>query len=359
MGEKLFSDIFYNLKNPAGYASAQKLFKAAKIKNPTTKLTDIKQWLSGQDVYTLYKPRHKKFKRRKTIARSLHDNWQIDLADMTHVSRYNDNMNFILTCIDVLSRMAFAKPVRRKTGKDVAKALEDIFIENGVHPRIIQGDQGNEFFNRDVGEVLNKYKIKLYFVSSDVKASLIERWNRTLKMRMTKWFHKANTFRYIDKLDDLVDAYNSSRHSVTNMKPIDVTKDNENELRERLYFDQFPLKAKFKYDKGATVRITRVKGTFEKSTTSPNFTQEHFIIIERRATNPVTYRLKSENGEILVGNFYEQELQEIKPPSDDKEYQVDILATKKRGKKTFYKVHYRGYPSSLDEWIEKKQLVKL
>ena len=61
--------------------------------------------------------------------------------------------------------------------------------------------------------------------NEEVKASIVERFNRTLKTRIWKYFTAHNdTRRYIDVLPQLVNAYNNTTHSSTKMKPAQVEK---------------------------------------------------------------------------------------------------------------------------------------
>ena len=52
----------------------------------------------------------------------------------------------------------------------------------------------------------------------DIKVAIVERFNRTLKEQMWRYFTHKNTRRYIDVLQDVVRAYNHTRHSSTRMR---------------------------------------------------------------------------------------------------------------------------------------------
>jgi len=40
--------------------------------------------------------------------------------------------------------------------------------------------------------------------NDDIKAAVVERFNRTLKQRIYRYFTHANTCRYLDSIDDIV-----------------------------------------------------------------------------------------------------------------------------------------------------------
>jgi transposase InsO family protein len=109
------------------------------------------RWLEKQDPYTLHKPMVKRFLRRKTFAKTINDVFQADLADMRNLAPFNDGYSYILTCIDVFSRYAFAVPVKDKRGLTVSAAFGKIFADRT--PNMLQTDRGLEFLNAQVQEV--------------------------------------------------------------------------------------------------------------------------------------------------------------------------------------------------------------
>ncbi len=354
--DKLLKDIYYDIRNPAGYASRYVLFRAAKQQNKNLTLNDVKEWLRRQETYTLHRSARRRFPRRKTISKGLNWQWQIDLVDMSKYSRQNAKNNYILTGIDVFSRYAFAEPVHRKTGIDIARALKTIFTREQRVPKLIQSDLGREFFNKNVDELLNSYRIKLFAVHSDTKASLVERFNRTLKTRMFRYFTAENTTKYVDVLQTLVSAYNASKHRILGMTPIEVTPENEADVWKRLYSAEFPRKAVFRYQIGDKVRIRRFLKTFDKSYL-PMWTREYFTITQQRATKPVTYKIKDLDEQLIKGSFYNEGLQLVNPEND---YQIDVLKSRKlRSGRRIYYVHFRGWPDSHDQWIEADQMRSL
>jgi len=76
-------------------------------------------------------------------------------------------------------------------------------------------DKGLEFFNRHV-----KSLVEIYTTENEEKSSVAERWNRTMKERMFKYFTANNTRRYIDISDQLVQNYNNIIHSSIKMTPV-------------------------------------------------------------------------------------------------------------------------------------------
>ena len=72
-------------------------------------------------------------------------------------------------------------------------------------------DKGKEFSNDKFSAMLKLYDIEQFSSrNKEIKCSVVERFNRTLKTRM--YFASKPTNRYIDVLQDLVMSYNLSVH---------------------------------------------------------------------------------------------------------------------------------------------------
>ena len=171
-------------------------------------------------------------------------------------------------------------------------------------------DKGSEFISKHFKELLKKNYIKLYHTENEEKSSVVERWNRTMKNRMWKMFSANNNTVYWDKLKDLDDDYNNTKHSSLKMTPTEASKEeNEKKVFRNLYGDLIYLKPeKPKFSVGDKVRISKCKRrVFDKGYT-PNWTEELFVINEVMLTNPLTYKIVDLLGEEIEGSFYEKEL---------------------------------------------------
>ena len=73
-----------------------------------------------------------------------------------------------------------------KTGKSVVSALKTIFEER--KPEKMWVDKGKEFYNKDVKDL-----IELYSTENEEKSSAVERWIRTMKEKMWKYFSAKST----------------------------------------------------------------------------------------------------------------------------------------------------------------------
>jgi len=107
-------------------------------------------------------------------------------VDVSGLSSHNDGSRYLLTCIDVFIKWAWAVPVRRKIGQNVAEAFEKILADGNC--KMLQSDKGTEFLNSTFQSMLQLRGIKSYTSKNeDLKAAIVERFNRTLKTKMFRY----------------------------------------------------------------------------------------------------------------------------------------------------------------------------
>ena len=346
--------IYYDPSNPAALSSPAVLAAAANVSVRKTK-----QWLMKQSTYTLHRRARKTYPDRKYYVNKIDDQWQMDLADMNQIQRQNNNHRYILTCIDILSRYAWARPLKTKQGPEVAKAIEDIFKSSKRQPKRLQTDHGTEFYNASVRALLAKYNIELFSVNSPKKCALVERWNRTLKTKIWKYFTSRNTYKWLEVLPKIVHAYNHSRHRVIKMRPADVNEENAMLVWERLYGKDKRNQRTIKgIEKGDTVRISKVKGQFEKGYL-PNWSREEFFVDEfNDKFLPSMVTLKDHKGEQILGNFYQDEIQKI--ARDDDVYEVEkVIRQKRKDGEIWYLVKWLGYDDTFNSWVRKRDVTAI
>ncbi len=345
--DKVLRQIFYDPSHPAGYSNINVLYKASKEYG--IKRKEVEQWLLKQDTYTLHKPARRKFKRNKVVVFGMNSQWQADLVDLSALKKWNKNYKYLLTCIDVFSKYAYVVPIKSKSGDALLRAFQQI-TKSGQKPIALQTDKGTEFINRKLQKWLKLQDIRYFTSNNETKCSIVERFNRTLKTRMWKYFTAKNTLKYINVLPSFVKAYNNAYHRSIGRAPVNVTIFNQMEVKRELYNEPTPNKVKFKFKVGTKVRISKSKMMFEKGY-RPNWTGEIFEIAERIKRYPPVYRIKDFSGEVLEGTFYEKELQEVSKTDDDL-YQIDkILKRRKRNGKTEYFVSWKNYPSKFNSWV--------
>ena len=138
--------------------------------------------------------------------------------------------------------------------------------------------------------------------------------------------------------------YNNTYHRTIRIKPVYV-KDNTYINFKKEVNDKDP-----KFKVGDHVRISKYKNIFAKEIgLTPNWSEEAFVINKIKNTIPWTYVINDLNGEEIIGTFYEKELQK----TNQQEFRIEKVIKRKRDK--LY-VKWKGYNSSFNSWIDKKDL---
>ena len=265
---------------------------------------------------------------------------------MSALSKYNDGINFLLLVIDTFSKYGWIIPLKNKEGKTVANALKTIFEER--KPEKLWVDKGTEFYDKNVRGL-----VELYSTENEEKGSIVERWIRTMKEKMWKYFTDNNTYTYIDILPDLVEDYNNTVHSSTKLTPVEASnKKNELTVWRNLYPDRYKIHDLTpKFSVGDKVRLSKKKKTFEKGYTT-RWTEEIFTITEIQNTDPITYKIEDLQGEKIKGTFYEPELQK----TEQQIFRIEKVIKKEKGKSL---VKWKGYSDKFNSWVDNKNLIDL
>ena len=303
----------------------------------------------------LHFPLRKNFPKRYVFVRNAGEIYGADLVDMRALSKENDGFKYILMVIDIFSKFGWAVPIKFKTGEAVKNALEKIFREKKGAK--IWADFGREFYNKKVKDMLKRRDISLYSTENEEKCSVIERWNRTIKSQLWKYFTANSTHKYIDILPDLINKYNHTKHRSIQMTPIEAEKkQNRARVFRHLYTNKMKAmgEQKPKFKVGDKVRLAVKKDKFEKSYVI-NWSDRLYFIKQALATRPLTYIVEDDQGNQHKGTFYEQELQHVKTDL----FRVEkILKYKTEGGIRYGYVKWIDYDNSYNTWIPVNDLIK-
>lgn len=255
----------------------------------------------------------RKFRKRRIISAGIDDIWASDLLVMLKFSRQNNGYNYILNVVDTFSKYCFLKPLKTKTGYEVATAFDKIIKESGRQPRLLHCDRGKEYVNKDFKKILDKYGIQMYHTFNEEKSAIAERLNRTLNKKIKILFEINGDRHWLSWLPDITRQYNEEDfHRSIGMRPAEVCLGNEQQARQKLYpSENYTPDMRIRFSIGDRVRISRKKSTFEHKYT-PNWTSEIFHITRIHNTSPVTYTIADTKGEEILGKFYDRELLKTK-----------------------------------------------
>jgi hypothetical protein len=192
-------------------------------------------------------------------------------------------------------------------------------------PWMIWVDAGKEFLG-SFKRLLKDHGIKLIQARDPAtKCAMVERANKSLKTRISKYFTKMGTQRWLDILPQVVHSINNSINRSIDCTPANVTNENQDKLWKKLNpDDEKPV-----FQKDDVVRIANIKSTFEKGYL-PKFSTDLYRIekvYSRR--RPIVYKVEG-----VDAVYYKYELQKM--PA----YNVHVLERRVRNKK----------PEALVEW---------
>ena len=128
-------------------------------------------------------------------------------------------------------------------------------LKGSRKPINLQTDDGKESYNKTFQELMKQKGIHHFSTSGDMKASVVERFNRTLKQRLYRYFTVQNTLNFVPVLQDLVRGYNRSCHRSIRMAPDAVTVSNSAEVWKNLYGKRLGKRRKPQFKVGDRVRL--------------------------------------------------------------------------------------------------------
>ena len=353
-----FDWLFYDLGKSSAYAGSQNVVSESAKKKYSHK--EVLNWLQEQDAYNLHRRLRKKFERRSYNVSNMNDLWEIDLMDLRSLKHENDGHTFVLVVIDVLSKYAFAEPMKNKSAETVTEAFRGILNRSeGRIPITLQSDKGKEFINKKFQAYLKEQNIVFRLVRDpDVKAACVERFIRTLKSRLWRYFTHKRLRRYVDVLQKFVDSYNKSIHFSIGMQPSCVNLYNVDVVRKNLQARFGHKTRKPKYTTGTFVRISRAPNVFRKGYEG-GWSNEVFKIVRISTSGPPpVYFLEDLKNEPIDGFYYEEESNPVeKPELFEIEKIIKTKYEKKGIKKCF--VRWKGFSSDFDSWVDAKTIENL
>lgn len=343
---------YYRLNSPISYTSVSNLVK--KFKGKYSK-NDILNWVKDQQTIQLHRPARKKFPRNFILSHYYGNFWQADLASFDSIKEFNDGYVYILCVIDSLCRYAFTVPLKNKECKSVTAAFEKIFEQTEIKPKYIATDCGTELCGQYIKKNLyDKYKIThIKLRNPEIKASQAERFIRSLKARLYAYFTENNTFRYLDVLDQITKNYNDTEHRSILLAPSACIKSKacQKQAFHNAYYKKLliPYK-KPKFTIGDLVRITRLKGIFEKEH-ELKWTHEIFKITEVLKRRQPLYKIASlATNKNILGTFQEQELQLVNMPE---KFDIErIIRYRGTGDKREALVKWRSWGAEHNSWVK-------
>lgn len=285
------NDIYLDTKNPASYSSS------------------VKAFMAQTKSISLHKRKIRNFPRRPIIVPGPFHSISADLIEYQQFSRKNHGYKYILCIVDMFSRMNYVRPLHSKRSAEVASQIDDIISSMQFIPRFFTSDKGLEFDirNNDVRSVLlDKYHMIVYYTSGPKKNAMVERFNRTLKERIERYFTQNNTKNWINILQDFSTNINNSVNRSIGMPPARVTFDNADKIWRKLYPNQGKKVACDRIIIGDRVRTVLPAKMFEKGYRKAWSDEIYTVHAIEKSMGFCLYILKSDI--ILPRKYYLSEL---------------------------------------------------
>lgn len=361
-----FKESYTKPGHPIAFSGVENIFNFYQGKLTRKEIRDT---LSNIYSYTIHKENHLG-QRNPSYSHFKRYQFQMDLVEIQELAPYNDNVRYLLTCIDTFTRYGFIRMLLDKTGSSVLHAFKSILLEASEPPTRVVFDRGTEFYNKDFTQFCKDNKIIYYSPDSFIHAAYIERFNRTIQDIFYKYMTENETHRFIDKTNKdgsvtkllplFLSTYNNRKHRMIGTTPFIAENNPETHLaiRKKLseYYETIKT-TKITFNVGDEVRITRIKDKFTRGYKA-RFSEEIFKIHEIKTNLKLPmYILSNLNGnEILKGNFYAFELTKV---NNDDVYRIEkVLKKRKYQGKNQILVKWKGYDNSHNSWIDTDQVTK-
>ena len=185
-----------------------------------------------------------------------------------------------MCAVDLFSKDAWVVPLKYKRRISIVNSFQKI-ISKGRKLNKTWVDQFGELYNKLFKRFLEIYNIEMYSTYNEKKFFVGKRFIRTLKNKAFKQMTAVLKNVYFDVVDDIVNKYYNTVHTVIKIKPTEVTSDCFAEYNE----DSNEKDPKFKV--GDRVRISKYKNIFAKGYTQ-NYSEEVSVVSKIKKTVPWT-----------------------------------------------------------------------
>lgn len=359
--------MYYKISDPGSFGSIEKL----KSRLPKSQRDSVVPWLQSQDVYTTFHKKRRNFPVNFNMAMESDHCWEVDLAIMEKFAEDNNNVKYLLFCIDMFDKFLWVEPMKHKTGEACLAAFKKILER--AHPRIcrfLRSDLGREFDNSLLKKFIATKGITWQMAGNWSKAGSVERTIRTIKDKLWKIFYYRGTFKYIDILQDVISSYNHAQHSRLGHAPADVHERDAFDIWSRHYKRHVSgptPKPKFAVGEHVRLLINR-KGSYKDRGYLQGFTDEIFQIYRVQTKHQTGYlaqpvfHVRDLRGEPILGGWVADELTPVVFDPQKKSFRIrEVLDTRinPQTKRKEHLVSFWGYPKEFNDWVEARGVKNL
>lgn len=290
--------------------SKARLYKILKMQDKNITMKMVGEYLEDKPLQQVFRRPVKPLKLKITAQPR---SFQIDIIHMARYKKQNGGLSRFLLIVDVMSRKAFAYPL--KTGK-MAEVLDKYrqFCSKVQHINSMTGD---DFFSNKAFLSYNKYEgietftdvAKDDHIAYGDKLGIVDRLTRTLKGLIRRKMVADDTVKWASFLDEIIDLYNSSPHrGLNDDTPNSRWNDHRTQEEEnsKHSLDNAQKFAKIKVGVGDDVRIYKGKEVFKKE--DMTYSQEPYKVVDRKGFR---FKVIDEDGKAYKRNLKPHELLKI------------------------------------------------
>ena len=291
-------------------------YEKAKMMKPSIKKIDALEWWNNLKANQMTKTKIEKKEFLPIYSKSQYS-FQVDLTFIPQYKKQNDGYDILFTMININTRFVYYYPMKNKelsTLIEIFDKLQDRTIINSI-----AGD--GDFDKTTFHKYCEEHNIELFIVINDShKLGIINRFHRTLKDKVNKYFIATNSTRWIDIMDIIINNYNTSYHSSIKIAPVKM-----NSLLEHEYilYKQNQTKiiktGETEFKINDKVRIRNAVNVFDKKSLNAKFSNEIYTVQEVLNNaliveyNNIQYRVKKSDAIITKNsNETKEEVNNIK-----------------------------------------------
>lgn len=232
--------------------------------------------------------------------------YQLDLMDMQTFAggpENNDGANYILVCVNILTRKLYAYTLKSKKKDEVFLKYKEFLRDSRFDANNITTDNGDEF---NAVKSYNDSTNRKHFLAEPydhTHMGKVERMNRTLKGTINKILEKTpDQHRWIEAFHEAVKLYNNDmlNRSILNKAPNDL---DEGDKMKIVLKEEKEAKAGIKksneFKAGDTVRVHELlpdRNYMMKE--KPTWSKETYVV-QDRGPNNFGFQLRKPDGTLL------------------------------------------------------------
>ena len=172
--------------------------------------------------------------------------------------------------------------------------------------------------------------------------------------------NQYQTYKYLETLPKITQAYNNTYHRSIKMKPSMVTETNQSQVWINLHKKSKDKTSteKMTLSVGDWVRVSNLKGIFDREYRQKWSGEEFQIISSSLKQGRPAYVLQDYAGELITGTFYPEELQKLDRTEDNRVYRIEkIIRTRRyKNRPKEYLVKWLNWGDKWNSWVTENDM---